>query len=139
MLNSRLKADRRIFFPWEGRAGLRRFLVLGRFGPVLFFLACGLSASAIISRERAAAGERKTRVALSTVRPAVENYLLDNEGRCPPELNHVKSYLPREDLPRDGWGRPLRIVCPSVREGVDFVLMSDGPDGVPGGLDRIEH
>jgi len=139
MLPSRLKNERRIFFPWEGRAGLRRFLALGRFGPALFFLVCALIVVSIVSRERRAAGERKTRVALSAVRPAVENYLLDSEGECPADLDSVKSYLPRGELPSDGWGQPLRIVCPSAREGVDFVLMSDGPDGAPGGLDRIEY
>jgi general secretion pathway protein G len=38
----------------------------------------------------------------------------------------------------DAWGRPFRLVCPSRREGVAYDLSSDGPDGEPGGLDRIE-
>jgi hypothetical protein len=29
-------------------------------------------------------------------------------------------------------------VCPSRREGLAYDLSSDGPDGEPGGLDRIE-
>lgn len=139
MFSPRLKNDRRIFFPWEGRGGLRRFLALGRFGPVLAILGFALFVNWIVERERNAAGERLTRVALNFVRPGVDRYLLESEGECPESLEAVRRFLPREELPVDGWGRPLRLVCPSVREGVSYVLMSDGPDGVPGGLDRIEY
>ena len=93
----------------------------------------------VIARERHAAGERKTRVALTTVRPAVERYLLDHEGECPSGLGDVVQYLHETELPTDAWGQPLRLVCPSVRPGVTYVLMSDGPDGKAGGRDRIEY
>ncbi len=139
MFSPSLKNERRIFFPWEGRGGLRRFLAMGRFGPILAFVAVGLIVGSIVARERRASGDRITRVALDFVRPGVERYLLENEGKCPSRLDEVRKYLPRSELPLDGWGRALRLVCPSEREGVAFVLMSDGPDGIPGGLDRIEH
>ncbi len=139
MNTSRPRQERRIFFPWEGRGGLRRFLAMGRFWPVLVLGALASVVSMIASRERLAAGERQSLVALSRVRPAVERFLLEHDGACPAQLSEVLQYLDLPELPRDAWGRPLRLVCPSVREGVDFVLMSDGPDGQAGGLDRIEN
>lgn len=136
---TRIGRDRRIFFPWEGRGGLGRFLQMGRFLPLLALL-CFLSlASLIFMRERYQAGERRTRIALDAVRPAVHRYLLDHEGACPADLEQVSVYLPRDEVPRDGWGRKLRLVCPPLRKGAPFVLMSDGPDGIAGGRDRIEY
>lgn len=139
MLQPQSRQERRIFFPWEGRRGLRRFLARGRFGPVLVLLLFTSFVTLVVARERQAAGERRTRVALNIVRPAVERYLLDHDNVCPPTLADVLPYLHLPELPADAWGRPLRLVCPSMRPGVDYVLMSDGPDGEPGGLDRIEY
>lgn len=135
----RPRQERRIFFPWEGRGGLRRFLAMGRFWPVLLLGIFALFVSWIAARERLAAGERQTLVALNQVRPAVERYLLEHEGACPEQLTDVMEYLKVPELPNDAWGRPLRLVCPSIRPSTDYVLMSDGPDGEAGGRDRIEH
>lgn len=77
-------------------------------------------------------------MALNQVRPWVERYLYEHEGQCPPNLSAVARLVNASEVPRDGWGRPLRLVCPTSRPGYDYVLMSDGPDGYPGGLDRIE-
>jgi hypothetical protein len=112
---------------------------MGRFRPVLIFLFAGSFLTWVVSRERLAAGDRQTRVALSAVRPAVERYMLENEDKCPDALQEVLPYMSKKELPLDAWGRQLRLVCPSVRAGVKFVLMSDGPDGAPGGRDRIEY
>lgn len=139
MNTQRPRQDRRIFFPWEGRGGLRRFLEMGRFWPVLVLLILASLVSWIAARERLAAGERQTIVVLNRVRPAVERYLLEHEGACPSQLSEVLEYLKAPELPNDAWGRPLRLVCPSHRQDADYVLMSDGPDGKAGGLDRIEH
>ena len=138
MLKSRTKQEKRIFFLWEGRGGLRRFLARGRFGSALGLLAIAMLVTLLFSRERYQAGERRTYVALRLVNPAVERYLLENEGDCPSSLDEVLPYLERPSLPRDAWGRPLRLVCPSMRAGIVYELLSDGPDGIPGGLDRIE-
>jgi general secretion pathway protein G len=89
-------------------------------------------------RERQATGERRTLAALAQVRPLVERYLLENDGKCPLLLKDVLAKTKISELPQDGWGQPLRLVCPSERAEVDYILMSDGPDGLPGGLDRIE-
>ncbi len=92
----------------------------------------------MVERERYAAGVRRTVRALSVVRPKVERFLLQEEGRCPESLDEVARAQGLASLPVDGWGRPLRLVCPSHRPSASYVLMSDGPDGLPGGTDRIE-
>jgi general secretion pathway protein G len=89
-------------------------------------------------RERRASGVRQTRAVLDSTRPAVDAYLADHDGGCPPDLGAVAQYAPFDGEPLDAWGRPLRLVCPARREGFAYELMSDGPDGEPGGLDRIE-
>lgn len=139
MLQPQSRQERHIFFPWEGRGGLRRFLARGRFGPILVLFAFVSFVTLVVARERQASGERRTRVALNVVRPAVDRYLLDQDGACPGSLADVLVYLRVPELPRDAWGQPLRLVCPSGRAGIDYVLMSDGPDGEAGGLDRIEY
>lgn len=139
MFSPRLRADRRIFFPWEGRGGLRRYFVVGRFRPIILLALVVTFLAWVVSRERLASGVRETHVALSVVGPAVERYLLEHEGACPVALQEVLPFLRKTELPADAWGRPLRLVCPSIRQGVDYVLMSDGPDGRAGGLDRIEY
>lgn len=131
-------AERRIFFPWEGRGTIRQFLVLGRVGPVLVLSLFVTFVFWVSERERHAAGVRVTMVALQELKAPVERYLLENEGKCPPTLDAVVEYATFDEVPRDGWGRSVRLVCPSDRDEVDFVLMSDGPDGRPGGLDRVE-
>lgn len=131
--------DRRIFFPWEGRGGLRRFISVGRVGPFVFLSVLVAFVVWVGVRERHAAGERETWVGLESLRNAVARYIVEQEGSCPPSLEAVTDFLPRPELPRDGWGRPFRLVCPSDRPGYDYVVMSDGPDGEPGGLDRIEY
>ncbi len=138
LFKPRSPADRRIFFPWEGRGTIRQFLALGRVGPVLVLSAVLLFVYWVAERERHSAGVRITLVALSSLQAPVERYLLENEGRCPKQLDDVLEYATFEALPRDGWGGAVRLVCPSERSGVDYILMSDGPDGEPGGLDRIE-
>jgi general secretion pathway protein G len=52
-------------------------------------------------------------------------------------LTGLDEYGGPEGAPRDAWERPLRIQCPG-RDRARYDLFSDGPDGLPGGLDRIE-
>jgi len=128
----------KILFPWEGRGGLRRFFRLGRLRPfVVIFGAVGFVAFVGV-RERRASGVRQTRATLVGVRRAVDAYLADHDGGCPPSLEKAAEEAHMEVTPRDAWGRPLRLVCPGRWEGARYELMSDGPDGEPGGLDRIE-
>jgi hypothetical protein len=72
------------------------------------------------------------------VRRAVDRFMAEHEGKCPPNLAAVADHGAFDEPPPDAWGRSLRLLCPSGRPGYDYELMSDGPDGKPGGLDRIE-
>jgi hypothetical protein len=138
IFRQRKLGERRIFFPWEARGGVRRFLALGRLGPALLLASTLAFVWWVARRERHAGAERRTRVALSALRGPVERYLLEHEGACPAKLTDVLAASGLGELPRDGWGRQLRLVCPTDRPDVPYVLMSDGPDAEPGGRDRIE-
>lgn len=134
----RSSSERRIFFPWESRGGLLRWLRLGRMQPVVLG---GLMVGLLITVgmiEKGAAGLRQTRARVLDTRRAIDGYLAEHPGTCPPSLQETLAYAKFKEIPRDAWGRPLRLVCPGKREGSSYELMSDGPDGLPGGLDRIE-
>jgi general secretion pathway protein G len=134
----RFAAERRIRFPWERRGGLRRVLMLGRVGPVLVVLGVIGTISVLAVRERHSAGVRQTRATMISVRQAIDAYRADNDGGCPSGLDKLKSYGNFKEAPTDAWGHALRFVCPARREGDAYQLSSDGPDGEPGGLDRVE-
>lgn len=138
LVRTKTPSDKRIFFPWEGRGGLRRFFAVGRVGPIALFLLVLSFVWWVGARERVYSGERQTRVSLALLRTAVQRYQADHEGRCPAKLDELLVYLKKESVPADGWGRPFRLICPGDRPGIPFLLMSDGPDGRAGGLDRIE-
>lgn len=127
-----------IVLPWERRGGLLRRLGLGRFRPaILGILVLGLLVL-IGYRDRQRTGERATRAALLVTSRAIDAYRADNEGRCPRRLEDLRTQGYLAELPHDAWGRPLRLTCPGRKDPTGYDLSSDGPDGEPGGLDRIE-
>ena len=134
----RQAADRRIFFPWERRRGLLRGLGLHRLRPFLIALFVVGVVVAIGMRERTRSGIRQTRATLLSVHRAMDTYLADHDGECPPGLDALADYTTFQEAPRDAWGRPLQLLCPGRREHSRYEVFSDGPDGRPGGLDRIE-
>ncbi|HEX6766856.1 MAG TPA: type II secretion system protein GspG [Polyangiaceae bacterium] len=135
----RLGSQKRIVFPWEGRGRAAfRLVKLGRLKPFFWVLAGVLVLVAIGARERRAAGIRETRATLIGARRSVDTYIADHDGGCPATLGAVADFARLDGVPRDAWGRPLRLTCPGRFEGAPFELVSDGPDGEPGGLDRIE-
>lgn len=139
MLGARHKAfERRIWFPWERRGGLLRLLMIGRVGPALVVLAVLGFIITLGIRERHSAGVRQTRATLIGVRRAIDGYRADNDGSCPSGLDKLSTYGNFKEAPKDAWGHALRFVCPAHREGEAYQLSSDGPDGEPGGLDRVE-
>ncbi len=138
MAKSRAHSSTSILFPWEGRTGLSRFLRAHRVRPVLVLVLALALFGSIASRERRAAGVRQSRATLLALRPAVDAYMSENGGACPPDLERGLDLSAFRKLPVDAWGQPFRLVCPSRRTGERYELSSDGPDGVPGGLDRIE-
>lgn len=137
-MRRRQRGDQRILFPWELRVGFLRWLLVGRLRTVLGAVAVVGVVVIVARRESRAAGIRETRATLVDMRRAVDTYLADRDGACPPRLEDVLPFTKRTALPHDAWGNPLRLICPGRQPGSSFELMSDGPDGVPGGLDRIE-
>jgi general secretion pathway protein G len=129
--------ERTIFLPWERQGSLLRRLGLSRARPFVGLLAVGLLLGALWAREQQRAASRSTRATLLVTRRAVDAYRAD-KGECPRGVEGLVAagYLP--STPRDAWGRPIRLACPSRRAGGAYDLSSDGPDGEPGGLDRIE-
>ena len=134
----RRRVEERIFFPWESRGGIRRWLGLSRVRSFLVGVGVVGFIALIGVRERRRAGIRQTRATLLDVRKAVDAYMADHDGGCPPSLSAVAQYGKFSTPPRDAWGRPLRLICPARTPDLQYELMSDGPDGKPGGLDRIE-
>jgi hypothetical protein len=131
--------DRRILFPWEGRGGLRRFIELGRVRPIALGLGIITFLVLIGVHEHREAGIRRTRATLLGVRPAIETYMADHDGGCPPSLSALpEQYARFKEPPADAWGQKLRLICPAEAQGKSYVLESGGPDGEPGGLDRIQ-
>lgn len=130
--------DKRIFFPWERRGSLARRLGLQRARPFVWIggLLCILIVIGV--RERRAAGERRTRAIMRDVRSALDAYLAEHNGQCPRKFAELEPYGHFRGLPRDAWGTPLRLTCPAPGGDLPYLLSSDGPDRLPGGLDRIE-
>jgi general secretion pathway protein G len=137
MMASRSR-ESKVFFPWERRRGL--FGVLGRARVRL--VATALVALLVIvwirAREERRAGVRATRATITTAHAAVSAFRADHNGACPKELGDLVAGSYAAEVPIDAWGRPLRLTCPGRRDVHGFDLASDGPDGVPYGLDRVE-
>ncbi len=64
-----------------------------------------------------------------------EQFRLQTHGACPTSVEelHAKGFLPR--VMRDGWDRPLQILCPGASTPLD--VLSAGPDGQFYTLDDI--
>ena len=128
----------KVFFPWERRRGV--FGILGR-ARVRLVVAGVLALLLIIwirAREERAAGVRATRATITTAHDAVSAFRADHAGSCPKELGELLTGGYAAEVPIDAWGRQLRLACPGRRDPRGFDLASDGPDGVPFGLDRVE-
>ena len=139
MARRRRAHKRTIFLPWEHQGGWLRRLGLGRVRPFVFLLLGAGALGALGSREQHRTEVRSTRAALLGARRGIDAYRADHNGDCPrgglDELA-ASGYLPA--LPYDAWQHRLRLVCPSRRPTHAYDLYSDGPDGEPGGLDRVE-
>lgn len=130
--------ESKVFFPWERRRGL--FGVLGR-ARVRLIAAVVLGLVLIVAiraREERAAGVRATRATITTTNVAISAFRADHAGACPKEWSELVVGGYTTEAPIDAWGRSLRLTCPGRRDPHGFDLASDGPDGVPFGLDRVE-
>jgi general secretion pathway protein G len=134
----RRQREQTIFFPWERGGGLLRRTGISRARP--FAAAVGMMLLLLLlgARERRKVGVRATRATLSVVHAAIDAYRADHERRCPGALLALKTdgYLAID--PVDAWGRPLRLTCPGRKDPDGYDLMSDGPDGEMGSLNRVE-
>ncbi len=135
---ARRTTEPRVFFPWEARRGL-----FGAFGRrQIRFIAGVVVLLAVVvlllRREEHAAAVRATRAVLTRGGDAVAAYRADHGGSCPRAMADLVSAGYLHDPLVDAWGRPLRLVCPGRKDPLGFDLSSDGPDGIPGGLDRVE-
>jgi general secretion pathway protein G len=127
-----------VFFPWERHRGLRSLLARGR-ARQLVLAVCAIAALAWMrSRQRRVAEVRSTRATITTTIDGIAAWRADHDRACPASLADLvaSGYLP--DTPRDAWGHPLRVMCPGRKDPQGFDVSSDGPDGLPGGLDRVE-
>jgi len=132
------RRERKVFFPWERKKGLLGFLGRARVRLVLAAVVVLVGIVWIRSREEHDAGVRATRASIDSATQVVAAYRADHSGTCPKELGELVSGGYAHDIPVDAWGHPLRLTCPGRRDPQGFELSSDGPDGIPGGLDRVE-
>ncbi len=135
---ARRSSRARVFFPWERRRGIFGALGRARARIVVAVALVVLFIVVVRRREERAAAVRATRATLTTAGRAVASFRADHSGSCPRELAELVAGGYAHDVPLDAWGRPLRVSCPGRHDTVSFDIWSDGPDGLPGGLDRVE-
>jgi general secretion pathway protein G len=128
----------RVFFPWEQRQGLGALLGRGRVRQALPTLALVALFVVLRARERHAGEVRATRVTITTTMKAISAWRADHDHGCPATLGDLVAGGYLHHAPRDAWGHPLRVACPGRKDTKGFDVSSDGPDGEPGGLDRVE-
>lgn len=132
------RSPSKVFFPWERRRGLYGMASRARIRLVVLVVVAASLMIWIRAREERAAAVRATRGAITVTYRAVSAYRADHGGACPRELGELVSGGYTQDVPLDAWGRPLRLTCPGRRDNASFEVSSDGPDGLPFGLDRVE-
>ena len=128
----------RVFFAWEERRGVRSLFGRGRTQQVLLIVATLVVFLVIQGRERHAGDVRLTRAAITSAMNAIAAWRADHDRACPSTLADLVSGGYLHQIPTDAWGRPLRLTCPGRTDPRGFDVTSDGPDGLPGGLDRVQ-
>lgn len=139
----RRRRERTVYFPWERRGVLGALdLPRRRAGGWVLAVLCVLGFVWLRNHDHARKMTRITRASLDRASTAVDAYRADHNGRCPRDLVELTApsdhaaYL--SSVPTDAWRRPLRFSCPARDPLYPYDLSSDGPDGLPYGLDRIE-
>ena len=128
----------RVFFPWERRRGLRSVFGRARVRQVTLAAAAVVAFTSLRGLERHKAAVRATRACITTTTQAVAAWRADHDRACPASLADLVAAGYLTETPRDGWGHALRLTCPGRKDPRAFDVASDGPDGQPGGLDRVE-
>jgi len=132
------RREPKVFFPWEQRRGVRALFRRSRARQALLVGGAALVFVLLYRRERSAAEVRATRATITTALGAVAAWRADHDRGCPASLTDLVSGGYLHQMPRDAWGHPLRVVCPGRKDPRGFDVSSDGPDGDPGGSDRVE-
>lgn len=127
-----------VFFPWERRRGVRTLFGRARARQALLLVGAVAVFLVLRDRERRAADVRATRAEITTAIGAVAAWRADHDRSCPASLADLVAGGYLHEVPRDAWGHPLRVTCPGRRDPRGFDVSSDGPDGEPMGLDRVE-
>ncbi len=128
----------RVFFPWERRRGVRSLFMRARGRQALLVVGAAGGIWVLSGLERSASQVRQTRAEITNTVTAVGAWRADHERGCPGSLVDLVSGGYLSELPRDAWGRPLRVSCPGRKDPRGFDVSSDGADGEPRGLDRVE-
>jgi hypothetical protein len=133
-VSNRSKRRRGVWLPWERRTlGLRRVLGSRRWSAWLVALVLGLMAWKAWKLAEHAERVRVTRTAIAQVQRAVEAFQADTQ-RCPRstvELVHSPRAGARylDEVPLDGWGRPLYVRCPGRIDPERAEVISAGKSG----------
>jgi general secretion pathway protein G len=135
---ARSKREPRVFFPWERKRGIWGAIGRARVRQVLLGAAVVALLVIVYRREEKAAAVRATRAAITNASRAIASYRADHGGSCPKAMQDLVTGGYARNVPVDAWGRQLRVTCPGRRDAQGFDVSSDGPDGVAGGLDRVE-
>jgi len=133
-----VRGEPRVFFPWEKRRGLRSLFGRARARQALLVTVTVALFLILRARERHAAQVRATRAEITTTMLAISAFRADHDKACPAALGDLVTAGYLRAVPRDAWGKPLRVTCPGRRDPAGFDVSSDGPDGEPGGTDRVE-
>ena len=132
------ESEGRVFFPWERRRGVRSIFGRARGRQVLLAVAAIAMFLVLRAREQHAAAVRATRAEISDASRAIAAWRADHDRTCPSSLADLVTAGYLHQVPRDAWGRPLRVTGPGRKDAQGFDVSSDGPDGEPGGTDRVE-
>ncbi len=124
----------RIYLPWENERGVRGLYAPSRIAKILFLVLTAVAAVWIWRREEERAAVRATRASITTLWHATRSYRADHQGECPRELSDLVAAGYVHRVPFDAWGNAFRLECKAELVSV----VSDGPDGLPYGLDRVE-
>jgi hypothetical protein len=133
-LSTRSKRRRGVWLPWERRAlGLRRLLGSRRWSVWLLAAVVSLVLWKAWKLAEHAERVRVTRTAIAEVRRAVETFQAETQ-RCPRstvELVHPPQAGARylDELPLDGWDRPLHVRCPGRANPEQADVISAGKSG----------
>lgn len=131
-------SEARVFFPWERRRGVRSLFGRTRGRQVLLAAAAIALFLVLHAREERAAAVRATRAEIGDASRAMAAWRADHDHACPASLADLVTAGYLHEVPRDAWGHPLRVTCPGRKDPQGFDVSSDGPDGEPGGTDRVE-